>query len=220
MNDTSEDSLYHHDCLTFVPNELRFGVRDPDDFDHLPWLDSIWRQAPVEDCVAVDAFLDYHARVSHPFANPAVPDAFRPHLAFRFGASRFVLREENVEELTRELLALCFWDLQAPLGCVETGQGDGGEVCLLAALAKHAPKPVPANVAEELRAWCGACRRLTSRQVVLIDTPDRETAVRVRRLLGEQATLAGDTGVEWRGTQIRPDLRKKLADQGLFLETG
>ena len=160
---------YYDDGLELVPGQIRFGVQDPDDFDHLPWLDSIWREAPSDGCVAVNAFLDYHARVSHPLANPVVPDAFRPYLAFRYGSSRFVLREENVEEFARELLARFFWDRLVPLGCVEAN--------------------------------------------------DRETALRVQRLLGERSALLNDTLIEWRGAQLGPALRKKLSDQGLFLET-
>ena len=47
------------------------------------WLGSIWRQAP-RGCVALNAFLDYHARISHPLVNPA--DRFsRPRSTSRFG---------------------------------------------------------------------------------------------------------------------------------------
>jgi hypothetical protein len=90
---------------------------------------------------------------------------------------------------------------------------------VLAALAKHASKPVPANVAAELRAWFGACRPLRMRRSVLIEAHDRETALRVQRLLGERSALLNDTLIEWRGAQLGPALRKKLSDQGLFLET-
>jgi len=293
---------YYDDGLELVPGQIRFGVQDPDDFDHLPWLDSIWRQSPSDGCVPVNAFLDYHARASHPLANPVVPDAFRPHLAFRYGSSRFVLREENVEEFARELLALFFWGRLVPLGCVEAGERDGGEVCfrlsgagrflfgltgelvygqpaaeaavvvqpnfeivflhpnlnaeiefapfaersgkgvgtlfrltrrqamraasqgltiesVLAALAKHSCKAVPANVAAELRGWFGACRSLRMRRSVLIETGDRETALRVQRLLGDRSALLGHTLIEWRGAQIDPALCKKLSEEGLFLET-
>ena len=295
-----ERTLYYDDMGELVPGSLRFGVNDADDFDHLPWLDSIWRQASTDECVAVGRFLDYHARVSHPLVNSVVPDAFRPHRVFQFGSSHHVLREENVEEFTRQLLELFFWKRLVPLGCVETGVRDSGSVCfrlsgagrylfglsadlaygqpvgesaimvqpnfeivflhpnlnaeidlvpfaercgknvgtlfrltrrqsiraaaqghsveaVLTALAKHSAKPVPANVTEELRAWFGACRKLGMHRVVIIEAPDHETALRVRRLLGEGAVVRDDTAVEWRGAQIDPDLLKRLSEQGLFL---
>jgi hypothetical protein len=296
---SSPDS-YLDNRLTLLSNSIRFGNLSATDFDHPAWLDSIWRQAPVEQFVAVNTFLDYHARVSHPLANPAVVDGSQPTAVFHGSGNRRVLREQDVEQITRELLEKFFWNRLVPLGCVETGLGaNGHEVCfrlasagcylfgltaelsygvaeiagsvvvqpnfeivflhpnlaaeldfapfaercgkqvgvlfrltrrqslraaelgidvtsVLASLARHSSKPVPANVAEELRAWFGSCRTLTQRTIVVIEAPDPATAVRVQRLLGDRATWSGGTRVEWQGDSIPADLRRKLSGNGLF----
>lgn len=292
--------FYSCDCLELLPKQVRFAVKNSGDFDHLPWLESIWRQAAGKGSVPVCAFLDYHARASHPLANPAVPDVFRPQATFRYGSSRIVVRDENVEDIARELLELFFRTRLVPLGCVETGQSKDGELCfrlsdagrflfgltkklaygkpdmdatvvvqpnfeivflhpslsaeidfasfaercgrnvgtlfrltrrqairaasqgitvdsVLGAFAEHSSKPVPENVATELRAWFAVCRTLTTRRAVLIEVGDCETALRVQKLLGTRCTKLTETLLEWHGTQIDPKLRQKLADQGVFI---
>jgi hypothetical protein len=83
---------------------------------------------------------------------------------------------------------------------------------------KHSCKPVPANVAVELRSWFAACRPLAVRHSVLIEAGDRETALRVQRLLGPRCVALKDTLLEWRGTVIESKLRRMLTEQGLFLD--
>jgi hypothetical protein len=96
-------------------------------------------------------------------------------------------------------------------------QGTTAEA-MLATLAKHSSKPVPANVAEEIRSWFAVCRPLVTRRSVLIEAGDRETALRVQRLLGPRCAVLKDTLLEWRGTGLDPKLRRKLIEQGLFLD--
>ena len=88
----------------------------------------------------------------------------------------------------------------------------------LQALEKHSAKALPANVAEEVRAWFAACHRLPVRRVLLIEAGDRETALRLRRLLGSDCSVVKDTLLEWRVEHIDPKVRKDLNGQGLFLE--
>ena len=89
---------------------------------------------------------------------------------------------------------------------------------MLAALQKHSSKPLPANVAEEIRSWFGACRTLATRHSVLIEAGDRETALRVRRLFGPGCVELKDTLLEFRGEHIEPKIRKKLMEEGIFLQ--
>jgi hypothetical protein len=96
-------------------------------------------------------------------------------------------------------------------------QGTTAEA-MLATLAKHSSKPVPANVTEEIRSWFAVCRPLVTRRSVLIEAGDRETALRVQRLLGPRCVVLKDTLLEWRGTGLDPKLRRKLIEQGLFLD--
>ena len=88
---------------------------------------------------------------------------------------------------------------------------------VLEILGHHGAKQVPANVAAEIHAWFGACRLLPVRQSWLIENPDRETAVRVQKVLGAQCSVVGETLLEVRAAAIEPALGKALAEIGLFL---
>jgi hypothetical protein len=291
----------YNDPLSYVPADFRFEAAQGGDFDHHTWLSSIWRQTPAEGCMALNAFLDYHARLSHPLVNPVVPASSRPRSTSRFGGWGRTFRAETIEEVCREVLETFFWQRLVPLGCVETTAHEEGQIwfrlstagkylfgqttelaygepnadaaiviqpnfdivflhpnlnaevelsplaervgrhvgalfritrrktilaaaqgttaeAMLATLAKHSSKPVPANVAEEIRSWFAVCRPLTTRRSVLIEAGDRETALRVQRLLGPRCAVLKDTLLEWRGTGLDPKLRRKLIEQGLFLD--
>jgi hypothetical protein len=77
---------------------------------------------------------------------------------------------------------------------------------------------VPANVTEEIRSWFAACRSLTVRRSILIEAGDRETALRVRHLLGSDCVVLKDTLLEWRAGAIDAKTRGKLVEQGIFLD--
>ena len=295
------ESRGSNDPLSYMRSGFCFEGAEGGDFDHHTWLGSIWRQTADEGCMALNAFLDYHARLSHPLVNPEVPDSSRPSSTSRFGGWGRTFRAETIEEVCREVLEDFFWNRLVPLGCVETTAREGGQIwfrlssagkylfgqtaelaygepsvnaaiiiqpnfdivflhpnlnaevelsplaertgrhvgalfritrrkvilaaaqgttaeAMLATLAKHASKPVPANVAEEIRSWFAVCRPLTTRRSVLIEAGDRETALRVQRLLGTRCSVLKDTLLEWRGAGLDPKLRRKLTEQGLFLD--
>jgi hypothetical protein len=254
----------------------------------LAWQKSVWRQAPVEECVSLSDFLDYHARVS----------------ATDSGAVRGRAHDDELtqEELRRERLENFFWRALVPCGCVEAaGQGPqdlrfrlssagqylvglkrsipcgpanadarvvvqpnfeivflgpdlGAEVAMaafaercgrnagtlfrltrakmilaasrgvtaegaLAALGKFSSKPVPENVAAEVKAWFASCRSLTIRHSTLLQTPDEETALRTRQLLGASCGQLSPTLLEWPDQQLPSKLITKLRESGVFLET-
>jgi hypothetical protein len=291
----------YNDPLSYVSDSISFQETETGDFDHQAWLDSIWRQTPDGGCVALNAFLDYHARVSNPLVNPAIPEAGRPRWVSHFGGGRTVLREETIEENCRKILENFFWSRLVPMGCVETTAREDGQVwfrlssagkhlfgqtaelaygqpvadaaiviqpnfdvvflqpnlsaevelspfaeragkqvgllfrltrrkailaaslgttaeTMLAALQKHSSKPLPANVTEEIRSWFAACRSLAVRRSILIEAGDRETALRVQRLLGSGCVVLKDTLLEWHTTAIDAKTRAKLTEQGIFLD--
>jgi hypothetical protein len=291
----------YNNPLGDMSDSFDFEETGPGGFDHLGWLDSIWRQTPDEGCVALNTFLDYHARVSNPLVNPAVAEAGRPRWVSRFGGRQSSLREETIEEICRTFLENFFWSSLVPLGCVETIAREDGQVwfrlsgagkyrfgqsaeltygqpvadaaiviqpnfeivflqpnlnaeveispfaeragrnvgtlfrltrrkaifaaaqgttaeAMLATLQKHSSKPVPANVTEEIRSWFAACRSLTVRRSILIEAGDRETALRVRHLLGSDCVVLKDTLLEWRAGAIDAKTRGKLVEQGIFLD--
>jgi hypothetical protein len=119
---------FSYDPLSYMPGQFSFGEMKKGDFDHHAWLGSVWRQTPDEGCVALNAFLDYHARVSHPLRNPAIPEARRPRFASAYDGSERALREEAIEEICREALEKFFWQRLVPLGCVQTTLREDGQI--------------------------------------------------------------------------------------------
>lgn|ERR1022692_1456151 len=89
---------------------------------------------------------------------------------------------------------------------------------VLHTLQRHTTKALPANVVEEIRSWFASCRRLPVRHTHLIEAGDRETSVRLQRLLGTDCAPLTGTLLEWRVSRIDPNLRKQLNQQGLFLD--
>ena len=75
--------------LNYMPGDFRFEAAKGGTFDHHAWLSSVWCQTPAAGCLALNAFLDYHACVSHPLVSPAIPEANRPRSTSRFGAWRY-----------------------------------------------------------------------------------------------------------------------------------
>jgi hypothetical protein len=128
----------YDDPLGNISNSFSFEGTEAGEFDQLGWLDSIWRQASDDGCVALNAFLDYHARVSNPLVNPAIPKAGRPRWVTHYGGGQTGLREETIEETCRTYLENFFWSRLAPLGCVETTARDDGQVWFrLSSAGKH-----------------------------------------------------------------------------------
>lgn len=259
--------------------------------DLLQWQKSVWRQAPTESCVSLDAFLDYHARVSAPA--PGAGGGARPR--------RNQDDELAKEELRRERLENFFSRALLPFGCVEATGRDprdlrfrlssagqylvglkrtvqygpehadapvviqpnfeivflgpdlGAEVALasfaercgrnvgtlfrltrskmilaasrgataegvLSTLVKYSSRPLPENVAEEVKSWFGACRSLTVRHSTLLQAGDPETALKVKQLLGSNFGQLSATLLEWPEPDLPSKLVGKLREQGLFLK--
>jgi hypothetical protein len=86
----------------------------------------------------LNAFLDYHARVSNPLVNPAIPKAGRPRWVSHYDGRQSGLREETIEEICRKILENFFWSRLVPLGCVETTAREDGHVWFrLSGAGKH-----------------------------------------------------------------------------------
>jgi len=128
----------YNDPFGYTYDSFSFEGAATGDFDHLAWLDSIWRQTRDGGCVALNAFLDYHARVSNPLVNPAIPEAGRPRWVSQYGGRQTSLRDETIEETCRTFLEKFFWSRLVPLGCVETTAREDGQVWFrLSSAGKH-----------------------------------------------------------------------------------
>ncbi len=93
--------------------------------DLLQWQKSVWRQAPSEGCVALDAFLDYHARVSRPRLHGGHGKQAGAGAAGAQGSGKGDLAEE---ELCRVRLENFFWRVLVPFGCVQASRRGGGKL--------------------------------------------------------------------------------------------
>jgi hypothetical protein len=130
----SRDSYYDYAEDYELEMDEDFGDEDEQDvtpvgsnrsvkeLDLLGWQKSVWRQAPIEGCVALDAFLDYHARVSwlRPADKPGVSTDRKVALGGGSGEGDIA-----AEELCRARLENFFWQVMIPFGCVQaTQRGD------------------------------------------------------------------------------------------------
>jgi hypothetical protein len=76
----------------------------------------------------------------------------------------------------------------------------------------------PANVRREIQGWFAQCRKVTFESAILIQCPDRETALKVMGLAKGSATPLNETVLAYKdpGKQ-RPALIKKLKDMGVLV---
>ncbi len=65
--------------------------------------------------------------------------------------------------------------------------------------------------------WFRTCRRIPLRRSWMVQAPDRETAVRIQKVLGTPCTFVNDTLLEYRGAVVPPAERKASTGAGLFL---
>ncbi|MDB4951775.1 MAG: hypothetical protein JWM27_4424 [Gemmatimonadetes bacterium] len=91
---------------------------------------------------------------------------------------------------------------------------------VLGDLASAISRPLPANVARQVRDWVQATRRVRIGSAVLVDCPDAETAVRVHAAGGKQVERLTDTVLRLTGgsTSDLNAMLKKLRASGIFRE--
>jgi hypothetical protein len=85
-------------------------------------------------------------------------------------------------------------------------------------LQKHASTPLPANVATEVRDWCGWVRRVSMAPATLLRCPDADAASRALGALGKHAERVGDTVLALAADGLTPALRQRLQSQGILIE--
>ncbi len=83
-------------------------------------------------------------------------------------------------------------------------------------LTRVCSREVPANVEREIRGWFGACRRVKTRNALLLECPDKETALRVLAAARGRVRALSETVLELENTGERAALTKKLRDSGIF----
>jgi hypothetical protein len=89
---------------------------------------------------------------------------------------------------------------------------------VLARLERHASGPLPANVAREVRDWCGWVRPVKTEAAVVLRCPDADSAQRARAALGPRAEVVGETIVLWPGGRLSAGEQRQLLGQGILIE--
>ncbi len=90
------------------------------------------------------------------------------------------------------------------------------EVCSV--LTEVSSKPVPKNVEREVRGWLAQACVLQWRPALVVDCPDKATAMRLVGEAGKIAVMLADNKVELTVPKITSALLKKLQKAGLFLQ--
>ena len=90
---------------------------------------------------------------------------------------------------------------------------------ILGALRSASSRDLPGNVERQLKDWLASVRRVTVRPALLLESPDPETAARVRGAAGKQVRMLTDTVLELpaASTRDRNALVKKLRAAGIFV---
>lgn len=81
-------------------------------------------------------------------------------------------------------------------------------------------KPVPPNVAEQVKNWISQCRKVSISTKILFQCPDRETALQVKSSGGDKVEHISDTVVAVSDRKFAKALEKKLEKKGIFRERG
>jgi hypothetical protein len=87
-------------------------------------------------------------------------------------------------------------------------------------LTQASRKPIPENVAHEIKSWFGQCRTVTLRSAMLIECPDADTATQVETLGVRGLKRLNDVTLEVlnaAGHDARKSLEKRLRERGIFL---
>ncbi len=86
---------------------------------------------------------------------------------------------------------------------------------ILERLTTLSSKPIPKNVARQIMDWAGQCRKIHVSSAVLMECPDRETALRVRSVGGKKLRLISDTIVALTDRKALKGIEKKLRKNGI-----
>ena len=87
-------------------------------------------------------------------------------------------------------------------------------------MAEVSHKPVPPNVAEQVKNWMSQCRQVSISTKVLFTCPDRETALHVKSSGGDKVEQISDTVIAVSDRQLAKTLEKKLEKKGIFRKRG
>lgn len=77
---------------------------------------------------------------------------------------------------------------------------------------------LPKNVNRQIRDWCGQCRRVRKKSVILIRCPDRETALRVKSAGKSKVEQLNDTVLAISDRKAMRQLARDLQEKGITFE--
>lgn len=88
---------------------------------------------------------------------------------------------------------------------------------MLERLQRHCNKPLPDNVAHEVREWADWVRAVSADPLLLFRCPDAAAADRIVAALGRSAEKLNETTVAFASTALPDAERRKLLEQGIVL---
>jgi hypothetical protein len=90
---------------------------------------------------------------------------------------------------------------------------------IVARLARHTSKQVPANVLREIKDWSNWVRRVTFCRLTVLRCPDSDTVDRVIAAMGRKAERVSDTLVSIDRAKLTPAQRDKLKNHGIIVQS-
>jgi hypothetical protein len=156
-------------------------------------------------------------RFDHPFERPAGDLIVQPNFDVVFTAAnpyaegeltryaqRIGHRVGTLFKITRESIHLAF------------NSGLDGEL-ILESLGRISSKKLPRNVVAQIQDWGKSFRRVTVKNITVIDCGDSETAQHVRALFPKKTTLITATLLEIASEKNLTPLKKKLRQNGISI---
>lgn len=101
------------------------------------------------------------------------------------------------------------------LRAVERGETAGQ---ILDAIGRWLDRPMPANVREQILGWVQSCRVVKVQQALLLFVPDQDTALLVKKSLGDACKEIAPGLLALHETKLPPDKLRKWKKQGIFVQ--
>ncbi|MGM0628018.1 MAG: helicase-associated domain-containing protein, partial [Candidatus Fermentibacterota bacterium] len=103
-------------------------------------------------------------------------------------------------------------------GVMRAASAGIGPKSILSELEALSQRKVPENVVRQIEQWCGRCRRIGRKSVILIRCPDAETALRVKSAGKGKLERLNDTDLALADRKALKTITRKLREKGITFE--
>lgn len=103
-------------------------------------------------------------------------------------------------------------------GVMRAASAGIGPKRILSELKTLSQREVPENVRRQVEQWCGRCRKIARKSVILIRCPDAETALRVKSVGKGKLERLNDTDLALADRKALKTITRRLREKGITFE--